>query len=187
VIDWSEKALIFCDSDDNPAARARFEARGASTATARAFGIPGRIALTGSGSALHAAHRIARELKLKAVEIQPGATDLFDAAVTLSNSAITPLIDCAAELLRSAGIRDGEATRIACELFSKTASDYAHSGKQSWAWYMRRPDVERIDAQVAAAGTYLGPLLCDLLLFGLGIFDKHPEIARGIRGSPAPE
>jgi hypothetical protein len=180
-IHWPGKALIFCDCDDVPEALARFHAKGASTASARQFGIPGRIVVAGNGAALTAAHRIARELKLKAIEILPGATDLFDAAVTMGNSAITPLIDCAAGLLRRAGIRDGDAARIASALFSQTASEYARSGKQSWAWYIRKPEAERIEAQIAAVGECPGPVLRQLLLFGLETFDKYPDVARSLR------
>ena len=111
----------------------------------------------------------------------PGCTNLFDAAVTLGNAAITPLIDCAAAILRNAGIRDAEAARVASALFSQTATDYAHSGKQSWAWYMRGPDVERIEAQIAAAGEHLGPVLRRLLLFGFERFDKYPEVAAAMK------
>ena len=151
-IQWTGKALIFCDCDDAPGARVHFREKGASTAVARQFGIPGRILVAGNGGALTSAHRIARELKLKAIEVLPDATDLFDAAVTLGSCAITPLIDCAATLLREAGIRDGEAARIASALFSQTASEYARSGKQSWAWYMRKPQLDRVEAQIAAVG-----------------------------------
>ena len=183
-IHWIGTALIFCDCDDVRAARARFQAKGASTAVARQFGIPGRIVVAGNGSALTAANHIVRELKLKAVEILPGATDIFDAAVTLGNSAITPLIDHAAGLLRDAGIRDAEAAQIASALFSQTASEYARSGKQSWAWYMRQPEIERIEGQIAAAGAHLGPVLRGLLLFGLGTFEKYPAVARALRNLP---
>lgn len=183
-IHWPGKGLIFCDCDDAPGARTRFQAKGASTAIARQFGIPGRIVVAGNGAALTAAHRIARGLKLMAIEILPGATDLFGAAVTLGNAAITPLIDCAAALLREAGIRDGEAARIASALFSQTASEYARSGKQSWAWYMRKPEVERIEAQIAAVGACPGPVLRQLLLFGLERFDKYPDVRRDLRELP---
>lgn len=180
-IHWTGKALIFCDCDDAPGARAHFREKGANTAVAKQFGIPGRILVAGNGGALTAAHRIARELKLKAIEVLPDATDLFDAAVTLGSCAITPLIDCAATLLREAGIRDGEAARIASALFSQTASEYARSGKQSWAWYMRKPQRERVEAQIAAVGGRPAPVLRQLLLFGLETFDKYPEVARELQ------
>ncbi len=187
AIEWSGKCLIFCDCEDAPAARARFQARGAGTAVARQFGIPGRIAVEGNGSALMTVHQMAREWKLKAVEIAPGATDAFDAAVTLGGSAITPLIDSAAALLRGAGIRDADALRIASELFQQTASDYARSGKQSWAWYIREPEAARLEAQLAAAGTNLGHVLRDLLLHGIDTFGKYPELGLELKsGGPKP-
>jgi hypothetical protein len=184
AIQWDGKAVIFCDCDDAPEVRARLRARGASTAVARHFGIPGRIVVAGNGAALTAALRIARELKLKPVGILPGAADTFDAAVTLATAAITPLIDRAAELLRNAGIRDAEAARIASALFAQTASDYAHSGKQSWTWYTRQPPAEGIEGQLAAAGAQVGPALRELLLFGLETFAKYPDLERELRAAP---
>lgn len=183
-IEWSRKAVIFCDCDDAPEVRTRLRARGASTAVAKHFGIPGRILVAGNGAALTAALRIAHELKLKPVAILPAATDTFDAAVTLATAAITPLIDRVAGLLRDTGIRDAEASRIASALFAQTASDYAHSGKQSWAWYTRQPEAGRIESQIAAAGAPPGPALRQLLLFALETFAKYPELARELRIPP---
>jgi Domain of unknown function (DUF2520) len=176
-IDWTGKALVFCDCMVSRPIRQRFQAKGASTAVARQFGIPGRIIVEGfEGPALQAVHRIARELRIKAVEILPGSADLFDAAVTLAGAAITPLIDQAAALLRDAGIKDIEAARIASSLFEQTARDYAHSGKQSWAWYIRKPPVEGLRAQLAATGPHLEPVLRQLLLFSFETFHKHKEV-----------
>jgi predicted short-subunit dehydrogenase-like oxidoreductase (DUF2520 family) len=176
-IDWKGKALVFCDCFASLEARRRFEKKGASTAVARHFGIPGRLVVEGDdGAGLHAARRIARELQMKAVEISPDSADLFDAAVTLGSAAITPLIDRAAALLRHAGIRDTEAARIASSLFEQTARDYAHSGKQSWAWHVRKPLVERLQAQIASAGPELEPVLRQLLVLGFETFHKHGEV-----------
>jgi hypothetical protein len=135
---------------------------------------------------LTAAHQIARELKLKAVEILPGSTDAFEAAVTLGRCAITPLIDSAADLFRRAGIRDSEAARIAAALIQQTASEYAHSGKQSWGWYIRRPELDRLEAQLAAAGASLGPVLRLLLIFGIETFEKYPELGCELRDGGLP-
>jgi hypothetical protein len=183
-IQWDGKAVIFCDCDDAPEVRARLRARGASTALAKHFGIPGHLLVAGNGAALTAALRIARELKLKPVGILPGAPDVFDAAVTLATAAITPLIDRVAGLLRDAGLRDAEAARIASALFMQTASDYAHSGKQSWAWYSRQPAAEQIEGQVVAAGAHLGRALRELLVFGLETFAKYPDLEQELRARP---
>jgi predicted short-subunit dehydrogenase-like oxidoreductase (DUF2520 family) len=178
-IDWTGRALVFCDCVADQGTRERFRARGATTAVARQLGISGRIVVEADqagGAALHVVHRIARELHMKAIEILPGSSDLFDAAVTLGTTANTPLIDRAAALLRASGIRDIEAARIASSLFEQTARDYAHSGKQSWAWYVRKPPVTRLQAQIAAAGPHLEPVFRQLLLFAFETFGKHGEV-----------
>jgi uncharacterized protein DUF2520 len=180
-IDWASTAVVFCDCDVDAGAKRRLDALGASTAVAREFGIPGRIAVEGRAAALTAAHRMARELQLKPVEISPGSTALFDAAVTLGNAALTPLIDRAATLLRAAGIRDTEAVRIASALFEQTARVYARSGRQSWAWYIRAPEMVDIRAQIAAVGPDFGPVFRQLLLYGLDAVEKYSEVADELR------
>lgn len=183
-IDWKGKALVFCDCVVDQAVRRHFKARGASTAVVRRPGIPGRLIVEAdpgsrgrSDSALQTAQRLARELRMKAVPIAPGSEYVFEAAITLSSAAITPLIEGTAKLLRDAGIRDIEAAQLASSLFERTARDYAHSGKQSWAWYVRKPLVESLKAQIAAAGPRLEPILRDLVTFGLESFRKHTEVA----------
>jgi hypothetical protein len=187
-IEWTGKALVFCDCFVEREVRHCFQARGASTAVARQFGSPARLIVeaeagsveTGRNAALQAIHRIARELGISAVEISPGSADLFDAAVTLAGAALTPLIDRTAALLREAGVRDVEAVRIASSLFEQTARDYLHSGKQSWTWYVRKPSAARLRAQISAAGPRLDAILRQLLLFGFDTFHKHREVSAAL-------
>lgn len=187
-IDWTGKVLVFCDCFVDRDVRQGFQSRGASTAVARQFGSSRRLiveAEAGRNAASQAAHRIARELHMNSVEISSGSADLFDAAVTLGGAGLTPLIDRAAGLLREAGIRDVEAARMASSLFEQTARDYIHSGKQSWAWYVRKPPTARLIAQIAAAGPHLGAILRQLLLFGFDTFHKHRDVSTSLTtGSP---
>ncbi len=185
-ISWKAKALIFCGCEVTPAARAWFQDRGASTAVLREFGIAGRIAIDGAGPALRAARRIARALRLKPVEISAGGADRFDAAVTLGTCALTALIDRAAAMLRDAGVRDSEAALLASTLFQQTAREYAHSGRQSWGWHLRKPEADRLETQIEAAGRRMGPLLRELLLLGFDIFHRHAEVAQWLEIRPAP-
>jgi hypothetical protein len=180
-ISWTGRALIFCDCEAPQPAKQRLQIKGASTATVRQFGIPGMVAVDGSGAALACVRRMSRLSNMKAVLIAAEARDTFESAVTLANAATTPLIDSTAALLRKAGIRDIEASRVAAALFEKTARDYAHSGRQSWIWHMRKPLASRIQAQIAAAGPNVGPVLRCLLLFSLNFFDKHPELAAALK------
>lgn len=185
-IPWKGRALIFCDCDADVSVRACLQARGASTAVLRQFGIAGRIAVDGDGAALKAARRIVKALHLKPVEVSAGSRDLFDAAVTLGTCALTPLIDRAAAMLRHAGVRDNEAARLASALFQQTAREYAHSGRQSWGWHLQKPDAEQLEARIEAAGPQIGPLLRELLLLGFDTFDRHAEVAQRLRGKVTP-
>jgi hypothetical protein len=186
-IHWYGKSLILCDCEPAPAFAAFFRAGGASVAVARRCGLAGRVLVEGSGPALLVAHRMIREMRLKSIEIAPGCGDAFEAAVTIGTAALTPLIDYAASLLRHSGLRDSEAVQIAVALFEQTAREYAHSGRQSWEWYVRAPASERLDAIVTAAGEPLAFLLRELMLFGLNRFEKHPLAACALREKPVPE
>lgn len=180
-IGWKGKALVFCDCQPSSALLNRFHLLGADAAVARQFGIAGSIMVEGAPSALASAHRIAKELRLKAVEIAPGTGDMFNAAVTLSTRAVTPLINRAASLLRESGLRDQEAVRMATALFDQTIREYGHSGKQSWGWHVREPETERIEAEIAAVAQPFRGLFRQLILSGFDDFEKHTEVARKLR------
>lgn len=183
AIDWTGKALILCDCYASLAMRRRFEEKGAKVAVAQVFGVPARIiAEGGEGSAIRVVRRLARDMGLKAVRIAPESADRFDAGVTLASAGLTPLIDRAVALLRGAGIRDVEAVRMASSLFEQTARDYAHSGRQSWAWYARKPEARRLEAQIESAGA-VGAVLRELVLFGFETFGKHGDVGEEIKST----
>ncbi len=186
-IDWREKSLIFCDCEVPGPTVERFRARGASTAVARQFGIPGTIMVEGTPQALAYALRIAAELKLRAIRIAPGASDRFAATLTLATAALTPLINRAADLLRTSGLRDKAAVSMATALFQQTIQEYGHSGKQSWAWHVREPEADQVEAEIAAVGEPFRRLFRELILSGFDDFEKHPAVARILRGSPLAE
>jgi len=180
-IDWKDKPLIFCDSEVPVAIMDRFRALGASTAVARQFGIPGTIMLEGAPIALACAHRLASQLKLRAVEIAFGTGFVFAAAHTLATVAITPLINRVADMLRASGLRDTDAVRIAVALFERTIQDYGHSGKQSWTWHRSEPAAEQIEAEIASVNAPFQGLFRELILAGFEDFDKHPKVAGELR------
>jgi hypothetical protein len=186
-VEWSGKPLIFCDCVVDEASIERFNVLGASVAVARKFEIPGYLILEGTPLALITGHRIAKELRMKPIEISAGCAGVFDAAVTLGTCALTPLIDSAVTFLRDAGVRDTDAPRLAAALFQETARSYAHSGKQSWGWYVKEPEVKQIEAQIQGAGPQLGPVLRQLLLYGFELFDKHAAIADSLKTEARPD
>ena len=180
-IDWPGKSLLFCDSE--MAGAEHFSKAGASVARLRNCAIPGRMVLEGSQPAVAAGHRLARELHTKAIEIGDGCVAAFEAALTLGTGALTPLIEHAAAMLRQCGIRDGEALRLAAALFEKTTKEFAHSGRQSWAWYSQEPDAENLVAQMDAVGGDLRELMGNLILSGLRELNRHPEVEEKIRAA----
>lgn len=180
-VEWKDKSLIFCDCDVPGAVAELFRSRGASTAVARQFGIAGTIMVEGNNPALARALRLANELKLRAVEITPGTSDLFAATLTLSAAALTPLVNRAASLLRATGLRDKAAVRMATALFARTIQEYGHSGKQSWSWHVRGPEAEQVEAEIAAVEEPFRTLFRGLILSGFDDFEKHPQVATKLR------
>jgi hypothetical protein len=180
-IQWQGKSLLFCDSD--AAGAEHFRKAGASVSKLRTCGIPGRMILQGSNPSLAAGHRLVRELKMKAIEVDAGSAAALDAAITLATGALTPLIEHTAGLLRRCGLRDGESLRVAAELFEKTTKEYAHSGRQSWAWFSQEPDAGSLLDQLNAVGSDLRPLLGELILSGLRELNRHPEVERRVRAA----
>jgi len=180
-IEWKDKSLIFCDCEVSGAVMERFRALGASTAVALQFGIADTIMLDGAPPALAHAHRLASELRLKAIEVLPGTAGTFAAVLTLTNGAFTPLIGRAASLLRSVGMRDKDAAHMATTLFGRTIQEFHHSGKQSWTWHAREPATAQLEAEIAAIAEPFRDLFRRLIVAGFDEFDKHPEAARVLR------
>ncbi len=180
-IGWAGKSLIFCDCTIDAQAVLRLKKKGASVAFVRQFEIPGYLIMEGNAAALGAAHRLAAEIRFKYIEIADGKGEIFGSAITLATSALTPLIDTAANLLREAGVRDADAPRIACALFTRTTAEYAHSGKQSWTWYLKQPDLNELVLSIKAVGECAKPLFRHLLMYGFELYGKHREIAREIK------
>jgi hypothetical protein len=180
-IEWKGKPLIFCDCEVPLAVMARFRSLGASTALARQFGVAGTLVVEGTMPALAHAQRIAADLRLRAIEIPDGAGELFAAAQTLATSALTPLINRAADMLRACGLRDKVAVQMASALFQQTVQEYGHSGRQSWAWHVRQPDADQMEAEIAAVNEPFRGLFRQLILSGFDDFEKHSAIAVQLR------
>lgn len=180
-IRWAGKSLIICDCEDAGAAGLQFRTLGASVALLRGSGIPGRMLVEGTAPAVSHANGFARGLRMKAVQIGPGCEGAFDAAILLGSGALTPLIDHAANLFRQCGVRDTDAVKMAAAVFEQTARDYAHSGKQSWAWHKREPNAERIIAQLGAVDSRIKSLMAELILLGFEGMERHNEAATEVR------
>ncbi len=180
-IQWQGKSLLFCDSEWTGAEY--FREASASVAKIRSCAFAGRMVLEGSNPSLAACHRLVRDLKMKAIEVDAGSAPALEAAITLGTGALTPLLEHTAGLLRRCGLRDGESLRLAAELFAKTTKEYSHSGRQSWAWFSQEPDAATLLDQLNVVGSDLRPLVGELILSGLRELNRHPELERRIRAA----
>jgi hypothetical protein len=52
---------------------------------------------------------------------------------------------------------------------------------------VKEPEADRIEAQIEAAGTHLGPVLRQLLLYGFELFAKHAVAATAINTKARPD
>ena len=75
---------------------------------------------------------------------------------------------------------------MATALFEQTIQGYGHSGKQSWAWHVREPEQQQVEAEIAAVVPPFRGLFRHLILSGFDDFEKHPEVARALREAESP-
>jgi hypothetical protein len=84
-------------------------------------------------------------------------------------------------MMRACGLRDKEAVKMATALFDQSIQDYGHSGRQSWAWHVREPDPEQLEAEISAVCEPFRPLFRQLILSGFDDFEKHRDVACKLR------
>jgi hypothetical protein len=182
-IQWHGKSLIFLDCTVEDSVAYRFRAAGAGVAKVRRCGVPGHLVVQGNAPALKWAVRLSRELKSKPLEISDASESLFQAAMTMGTAAVTPLLDGVAKMLRECGLRDADAVHLASGLVSGAATEFLHSGRQSWPWHIHEPDATDLLRQLNSLEDPCKSLFRDLLLLGFSVFGRHPQVADAIRDS----
>jgi hypothetical protein len=180
-ISWAGKSVVIVDCDPPALVPQWFTGKGASLASIRHCGIPGRLRVEGSGPALLVAQRMVRDLGMRAIEIPPGTEKHFEAAMLAGTAALTPLIDQTVDLFRRCGMRDSEAVAVGTTLFEQTARAYGYSGRQSWDWHNRAPESEELLRVIEGAPAQLRPSLRRLLIMGCDAMDRHLDLAEALR------
>ena len=193
-IDWMGKRILLCDTacealfqtGIGKPAFPEFRERGASLASICQMELPGRYLLQGDADATKHARAMVRELEGRAIQLPPNRAALFQAGMTIGTALLTPLLDRVAECFRSAGLRDKQALELASILFERTARKFGHSGRQSWEWHIRSPDLGELEAEIAALEqfTEFGPDFVRDLLSGLQRMGRHREIAKQLKKMP---
>lgn len=148
-ISWPGKALVLCDSQAYSARFPEFRERGAAVGSLNPIqGFEDHYLVEGDAAALREAKALVRGLDGKAVEVPADKVDLFDAALTLSSSLFTPLMEACRECVRRAGIQQPDAGRLLEALFANSLRTFMRAGPKSWSGPVARNDREAIERQI---------------------------------------
>lgn len=180
-LSWEGKQLILCETVVPPQLFDGLRASGVSVASIQTMGIPGRYLVEGDEAASKTARSIVRKVDGKVIRLGKDRAALFQAGLTLATALLTPRLDFAAQIFRQAGLGDKQAMELAAALFERTARGYGHSGRQSWAYHLRRPDVMKLKEQAvaldAATAAGHGAQFLEELVASFKGFGRHAEEA----------
>ncbi|MDQ6677526.1 MAG: DUF2520 domain-containing protein [Acidobacteriota bacterium] len=181
-IDWRNKTVLVCDSTilsgDIPLPRDC----GAAVASLNPVpGLPNCFATEGDHQAVRIARLLATALGGKAHHFPPERMLLYKAALSLTNSLFTPLIEGTVECLRQSGMPTREATRLAEALLKESLRAYRHSGRKSWSGPVASGDrgaVERQYLAIAADKPLLASYFRNAAEFAFDLYRTFPELTR---------
>jgi predicted short-subunit dehydrogenase-like oxidoreductase (DUF2520 family) len=181
-LSWHGKTVVLCDSDEYSSDFPEFRKRGAVMASVNPIeGFANRYVVEGDHIAVRDAKVMVKELGGKAVEVEADKMMLYGAALTLTSSLFTPLIESTMDCIRSSGIEAPVATRIAEALLRRSLRAYMHSGRKSWSGPVAEADEERLDREFAELSRSK-PLLARYYRhssdFAKELYQSFPELTR---------
>ncbi len=182
ALNWKEKTVLVCDSAADFGLIRALRAHGVSQATLSP--VPGFINLfsvTGDRIAVREGKSLVKSLHGTAIEVPEERLNLFEAALTLSTSLFTPMLDIAADCLRQSGMTQTEAAKWTATLFQQTIRGYRHAGRKSWSGPVALADSNSLKDQESALKT-LSPLAASLfhnaVRYSFDLYQTFPELTR---------
>jgi len=114
--------------------------------------LDGRVfAVEGDAQAVRTARQIARSLGGLPVKIPGGKKILYHAAATMAASNVLAVEEAASQLLMSAGIKRGQATRALLTLTRQVLENMEHLGpRAAWTGPLSRGDFRVVEAHLEA-------------------------------------
>ncbi len=182
AVNWPGKSVLILEGL-NPAPIAKaLRDRGAAVGTLSTVpGLPDHFLVTGDRPAVRLAKTIVHSLKGKAIEIAQDRLLLFEAALTLTGSLFTPLVETAVESLRQTGLDQVLAAKTVDLLFLESLRSFRRSGRKSWSGPIARGDRPGMDAQQEALHLVkpaMGVFFRDAARFGFELYQTFPELTR---------
>lgn len=181
-VDWNGKVLLLCDSDAYTCDVPKFRELGAAMASINGLdGIADRYIVEGDPIALREARALVRDLGGKPIEIASDRIRLYDAALTLSGSLFTPLMETCTECIRQVGVTGPAAATLAEALLQRSIRAFMHSGRKSWTGPIARAQHAAIDREshaLAAVKPVMGRYFRTSADLALELYRTFPELTR---------
>jgi predicted short-subunit dehydrogenase-like oxidoreductase (DUF2520 family) len=184
-VDWRGVAALLYSARHDSSQLQELQKEGASVASVRALGATDRRFLVeGDAAAVRLARRLVQDAGGRAIEVERGAAAAYLAAVSLSSSLLTPLIEAAICALRLAGAPATEAARVALTLFERSLRAHRHGGRKSWSGPLAAGDEYEVlkEAQaLCARDPLLGRYYEAHCALALEFFAKHPKLMKKLQ------
>ena len=178
-IQWSGKLLVLCRCVPFSCELAFFRDAGASVATLRTIdGLPQRFLLEGDRDALRLARYLVQQLRGMAVEIPAEDYALYTAAVTLSSSLFTPLLEACATAIRGAGIT-ASPTQFVEAMFLHRLRTFLYSGRKSWSGTVAEGNSSAIEREIESLAA-IHPELANFYRVSAGAAARYLARAGGL-------
>ena len=181
-LEWRGRILLLCQCGVYSGELPEFRQWGAAVASINPLDtVAGRYILEGDAVALAEARSVVRAMKGKAIEVEPARVELLEAAVTLSGSLFTPLIETMAESFRQAGLAGPAAVELAHALLTESLRTFMRAGRKSWSGPVPRADRTRVTRQYEAlvrAKPLMGEYFRNAADFAFALYRTYPELTR---------
>lgn len=182
ALDWTGKTVLVCDSAADLDLIEALRTHGIPQAALNPVpGFSDLFSVTGDRTAVREAKSLVKSLQATAIEVPVGRLNLFGAALTLSTSLFTPMLDIAADCLRQSGLTPMEAAKWTDTLFQQTIRGYRHAGRKSWSGPVASADSKSLKAQEDALHTLsplAGGLFRDAVRYSFDLYQTFPELTR---------
>ena len=181
-IDWPKKVLLICDSGDYSVDFPVFRERGGATGSLNPIeGFTGRYVVEGDKAAVHEAKLLVRMLRGRPVEVPAEHMPLYSAALTLSTSLCTPLLETCMECIRQAQIEQPHAAQLLEALFSHSLRTFMRAGRKNWRGPVAECDRAAIARQCRALEK-VKPLMASYFQqsadYAFDLYRTFPELTR---------
>jgi hypothetical protein len=149
--DCKRKVILLCECDSFSMDFNFLSDQGALVASLRSIpGAGGRYLVEGHRLAIRTARKLLADMRASAVEIPSQHAALYCAALTISSSLFTPILQSCLLALRGAGMTGVASGVITEALFSHNLRMFMYSGRKSWTGALARGEVEEMQRQIEA-------------------------------------